>query len=194
MNVPGLYSLIQLEETSVDDPVSSSVFNRIAAVVNEALAIAQNSAVGSLEISLLTEAQFQNQKGATWVLVDGRSVVGSVYQSTFGLTNIPDFRGLHIRGKDNGSGNNPAGDLPTGTTSGYSDNRIHTHPTTVLPTPGRLFGFWNTQITLSASPSAFQRGAPDFEIAPTPAFSIASVGVGEARPRNITVNYFIKIN
>jgi hypothetical protein len=199
MNVPGAYELIQLEETLFDAPIAGRLFNRVAAVVNEALSIAQSSAIGSVELSLLTETQFQAQKGDGWVLMDGRSVVGSGYATAFSLTNIPDFRGLFIRGKNNGSTNDFQGEFATGHVNATSNNRVHTHPVTLsiqqFPSGSTFFTFWNTQITMGGGGATQYHGAPSFELAAIPGqFQILPAGVLEARPRNITVNYFIKIN
>ena len=55
-------------------------------------------AVGSIQQSLLSEAQFQAVMGSTnWVLANGQGVSGSQYNAITGFTNVPDFRGCFIR-------------------------------------------------------------------------------------------------
>lgn len=54
--------------------------------------------IGSVVHSMLTEVQYQAQNGAGWVLMDGRSVVGSVYESITGNSVVPDGRGSSVRG------------------------------------------------------------------------------------------------
>lgn len=55
-------------------------------------------AVGSIQQSLLSEAQFQAVMGSTnWVLANGQGVSGSQYNLVTGFTNVPDFRGCFIR-------------------------------------------------------------------------------------------------
>ncbi len=55
-------------------------------------------AVGSIQQSLLSEAQFQAVMGTTnWVLADGQGVSGSTYQTLTGNANVPDFRGCFVR-------------------------------------------------------------------------------------------------
>jgi len=55
-------------------------------------------AVGSLQQSLLSEAQFQAVMGTTdWVLANGQGAVGSTYASITGNSNVPDLRGKFLR-------------------------------------------------------------------------------------------------
>jgi hypothetical protein len=58
-------------------------------------------AVGSIQQSLLTEAQFRTAMGPDgakrWVLADGRSVAGSAYAALTGSNNVPDMRGAFFR-------------------------------------------------------------------------------------------------
>jgi len=54
-------------------------------------------AVGSVQQSMLTEVQFQTEMGDQWVLMDGRSVVGSRYETITGNSNVPDATGAFIR-------------------------------------------------------------------------------------------------
>ena len=108
---------IQAESISFDQPVGESAQFAIAGVCNAFLQVLLP--VGSIINSMLTEAQFQTQLGnpspATWILSDGRNVVGSAYAQVAGVTNAPDLRGLFQRGKDNGRGLDPNGNLPLGT-------------------------------------------------------------------------------
>ena len=63
-------------------------------------------AVGSIQQSLLTEAQFQAVMGTTnWVLANGQGVSGSQYNNITGNANVPDLRGKFLRmvGGDSGS-------------------------------------------------------------------------------------------
>jgi hypothetical protein len=71
--------------------------------------------VGSIIQSMLTLAQFQSIVGTSWVLADGGSCSGSVYESITGNSTVPDARSVVLRGKDNGRGLNPAGDVALGT-------------------------------------------------------------------------------
>jgi len=57
--------------------------------------------VGSIQQSVLTEAQFLNTMPATerskWVLADGRDVTGTTYNTVTGDTHVPDLRGAYLR-------------------------------------------------------------------------------------------------
>lgn len=55
-------------------------------------------AVGSIQQSLLSQAQFQAVMGTTkWVLANGQGASGSQYSIITGNDNVPDFRGCFIR-------------------------------------------------------------------------------------------------
>jgi len=135
--------------------------------------------IGSVVQSMLTQAQFQAETSAGWVLMDGRSVTGSAYHTLTGSTTIPDARGVFLRSKNNGraDGNqNPDGDSALGT---FQDDAFesHTHTQNVGAhsgsvndnTGGAEFGYENSTIT-------------------------GATGGNETRPKNITVNTFIRIN
>jgi hypothetical protein len=59
-------------------------------------------AIGDVKTSFLTEAQFQTEHDSTWILCDGRSIVGTHLASVTGWINVPDLRGQFLRGKNNG--------------------------------------------------------------------------------------------
>jgi len=55
-------------------------------------------ALGSIQQSILTEAEFQAEMGTTdWVLMDGRNIAGSKLATLKGWTTIPDARGRFLR-------------------------------------------------------------------------------------------------
>jgi len=60
-------------------------------------AIANYFAVGSVQQSMLSEVQFQNELGTTWVIMDGRNVAGSRYEAITGNSNIPNAFGRFFR-------------------------------------------------------------------------------------------------
>lgn len=147
--------------------------------------------VGDVVTSMLTEAQFQNQRNAGWVLMDGRNVNGSKYSTITGNSNIPDARGLFLRGKNNGRIDglqNPDGDLAIGTyqsdafASHTHIQNSHNHSTNIpaLAASGTDGGpaYINTTASVTGSTTATNQNS----------------GGNETRPKNITVNYFIKIN
>ena len=146
-------------------------------------AIKDKGHVGDVKTSMLTEAQFQELHGQTWVLMDGRSVTGSDYESITGESTIPDARGQFLRGKNNGrnDGNeNPDGDLDLGTYQA-DEFKSHTHLSSGNFGPFGSEGSYSTNgLFANATTSAIAR--------------TSSTGGNESRPKNITINYFIKIN
>ncbi len=149
---------------------------------------AQAMPVGSIVPSLLMEAQFQAVAGNGWVLADGRSVAGSAYAVTTGNNNIPDLRGMFLRGRNSGGstagvrgdGNeNPDGVLALGTTQGdmfASHSHGYIHP-------------WSGGAMLDPSTPGQQTGGKR-----DVSHSSDAAGGNETRPKNVTVNYFLRIN
>jgi hypothetical protein len=151
--------------------------------------------VGDVKQSVLTEAQFQSLHGTSWVLMDGRSVAGSDLDTEFGVSTLPDARGVFLRSKNNGrsDGNqNPAGERAVGFLE--SDQmQGHKHG---MDKAGMGYGAgpgdgsWGRADTNSpANAWVYNVGNPSTDtINGTPRTG------AETRPKNITVNTFIKIN
>lgn len=149
--------------------------------------------VGSVVHSMLTEAQFQAENGFGWVLARGQSVVGSRYQTITGSPNAPDLRGVFLRGKNNGrstSSGNASADRALGTYEGDAIRNI-TGDIGIWANPESYSGvFANNGTTAQSRPGngSFSQWRANFNasrVVPTAA---------ENRPRNVTVNIFIKIN
>lgn len=155
-----------------------------ATVINQA----DGSGVGDIRDSMLTEAEFQAQNGAQWVLMDGRNVAGSKYATLKGVSTIPDGRGVILRAKNNGrsDGNqNPDGDSSLGT---FQSHQVvgHQHETNASGPGGGpgIFGGGAGYGTIGGFV-----GFGGYQAALT-----NTTGGNETRMRNITVNRFIKIN
>jgi len=179
MNLPHFFQKIQVEDVEFRASISESVAQRVGGVINKILDDLQKAAVGTVEMSILTEAQFQSLKGETWVLADGRNVSGSVYHSTTGRITIPDLRGNFLRG---------AVPLAVGNQQ-FNANLSHSH-TSAFSQSGAL----------GLAPVLDTAGGAD-EISTYPArvesdfdFDLSFEGGNENRPRNVTINHFIKIN
>ena len=148
--------------------------------------------VGDVVQSMLTEAQFQAERDSTWVLMDGRSVVGSDFEARTSLSNLPDGRGQFLRGKNNGrpaSEGNTSGEVSLGTeqADSFQGHAHGIHANHSDTGDGAGYGLINNNtfpiqsITPAGSTiNALADGTPRTS--------------GETRPKNITVNYFIKIN
>lgn len=135
--------------------------------------------VGDIIQSMLTEEQFIAENGAGWVLADGRSVVGSKYATLIGAS-IPDMRGQFLRGKNNGrnDGNeNPDGEVNPGTfqTSYVGEiTGLRQGNVSQYSTGGNTAGlfYWTGGVNNGYTYRSGQ----------------------ETRPKNVTVNFFIKID
>lgn len=150
-----------------------------------------SAAIGAIQSAILTEAQFQSQFGAGWVLADGRSVTGSKYHSLTANTVIPDLRGVVLRGRNNGrsDGNqNPAGELTLGT---FQNDALqgHKHQFTTINDDFNSSG---------GNPPGFaadSAGSRTWDVTNPLTSTYGSVRVDvETRSKNVTVNHFIRIN
>jgi len=138
-----------------------------------------SSAIGAVQPAMITEAQFQAQFGTGWVLADGRSVTGSKYTSITGNTVVPDLRGMILRGKNNGRSDgkeNPDGDSTLGL---YQADEFKSHDHTSY----RAIGGGLTQGLYGGS--SLDTGNTG---------NTLGRGGNETRMKNVTVNYFIRIN
>ena len=149
--------------------------------------------IGQMLQSMLTEAQMQSLYGTGWILADGRSVVGSTYASVTGASVVPDARGVFLRGKNNGRSDgkeNPGGDFALGT---YQEdgNKSHNHMMPFSdPIPGSV---GTTYGEATGQPNAVTEDGGG-TITSTRRHLTNVDGVLESRPKNLTVNTFIKIN
>ena len=139
------------------------------------------SSVGDVVSSMLTECEFQTERDTTWVLMDGRCVAGSDYACVTTSCTIPDARGIFLRGKNNSrnDGNeNPDGDSALGT---YQADTVESHQHTI-----------STQRVTNPNPG----GSGSFDTGGGGSVDVtgAAYGGNETRSKNITINYFIKIN
>ncbi len=166
--------------------------------------------LGAVVYSILSETQFQDINGEGWILMDGRNIEGSeLYQRT-GMKNIPDARGVFIRGmncnrndkhKDT-DGNRPLGHIQDDTTrlprirhfSGItSENGNHNHKYNVgntvnghkYKTKGGEFWPKHGPIPVLNTQHA---GNHQHNV------TINYGGDPETRPRNIALYVYIKIN
>lgn len=138
--------------------------------------------VGTIIESMLTEAQIQAQSGAGIILADGRDVTGSRYHAITGNTTVPDLRGVFLRGKANGSSRDVERAL-----GNYQEDAFQNH---------RHIGYNQMLATVRDLVSPTQGNSLDNT---STRFSGMVDGVtarisSETRPKNVTVNFFIKIN
>ena len=144
-----------------------------------------SSSIGSVKQSMLDEATFQSIHGTGWVLMDGRDVTGSDYDTiVFGGIggNIPDARGQFLRGLDTSGVVDPDGAGRVIGDSQVDDFKEHDHTIRYVATYDlRATGgtdMYGTNI------SSFNKDNPETDLR----------GGAETRPKNVAVNMFIKIN
>jgi hypothetical protein len=135
--------------------------------------------LGDIKESLLDEATFQSVHGTSWVLADGRNIAGTDLATLTGWTNAPDLRGVFLRGKDHGVGRNPDGDTALGT---YQLDDFASHDHTYTDRYDDDGSNVSTDVTNNAGEVVIENKTTGLS------------GGDETRPKNITVNFFIKIN
>jgi hypothetical protein len=146
--------------------------------------------VGDIKSAHMVESEFINRNGPGWILADGRNVAGSAWATMSGTSTVPDARGMFLRGKNNGRGDgnqNPASDRALGEFEG-DQMQGHVHGTNIhddsVGGGGRSFG----QMQFDNPNQIFTGGPVNDGTNGNP-----RVG-SETRVKNITVNYFIKVN
>lgn len=146
--------------------------------------------VGEIRTSMLDEVMFQTQMDETWVLMDGRSVAGSFYEQLTGLSTLPDARGQFLRGKNNGRNDgdqDPAGERVLGN---YQADAMQGHHHAV-----------EVSNVINAGSGGGAGGSSAYGTDVQEVLNPTSDGVNgtprtdnETRPKNIAINYFIKVN
>jgi hypothetical protein len=161
--------------------------------------VVSSGVIGEVKSCMLTEAQMQLAAGPGWILADGRSVAGSLYEIITGDSSVPDMRGQFLRGKNNGridGAEDPDGERDLGDSQVDALENI----------TGMVGRFVGRGINVSVASGAFALNgdnqsmfAGEFGSGGTAlgvdfdASRVASTS-SETRPKNIVINYFIKIN
>jgi hypothetical protein len=157
--------------------------------------------VGDVKYSMLTETQMQDEYGDDWILADGGDVTGSKYEALTGNSTVPDLRGVFIRGKNNSredgnenpAGENDLGDFENDTTRTPRNTAFTTNSDTHSHTFTKRYGSESSGgsyvWSINGSSSSSQSTSSD-----THSHSITGGGDDETRPKNVTLNAFIKIN
>lgn len=192
---------IQQQETRQRTSLTESLFARVGASINWIIENATEQ-VGDVVTSTLTEAQFQEQRNNKWVLMDGRDVSGSDYAAITGFTNIPDGRGVVLRGKNNGrddafaddEGERQIGSLQMDQMQRLTGQFRH-RSDTIGGSAGIEGGAFSGSNSGAAHGGASSQGRlVTFNSANSPNARVSATTEGETRMRNVCVNYFIKIN
>lgn len=188
---------IQIESIQTGAPTSEAALAAMGGAINYCLT--NIAPVGSVMTSFLDESTYQSQVGTGWILCDGRSVVGSQYQSLTGHTNVPDMRGLYPRMKNNGSSNDTHGELALG--AGYQDqNNSHVHAAGGLQVKAVQFGSGGSQsfnVVLYGSggtSTIMDIGSSVQNSSATPTPTGTTTTGTEVNPKTVVVNFFVRIN
>lgn len=177
----GLTSFSVLKNTLTDNGTLVS-FN------NENIWSSVGSTVGDVKQSLLTEEQFLSLNGNAWALMDGRDVTGSVYHAITGNTALPDMvtEGAFLRQVVDGR---VLGSYEADAMQGhFHENRVRSDvygsgdSRALIATSGADEGLLANGIDL------YVDGPKTDGINGTPRVA------NETRPKNIAINFFIKIN
>lgn len=160
----------------------------------------QRAKVGDVIHSMLTEAQFQAQRDSTWVLMDGRDLSitnpGSAYQALTGQSVLPDSRGRFLRGLDTSGTVDPdgasraLGSSQADALQGHFHKQYYSDNTGALNGGGSLYRNFvpATNANIAAVRNDHIRQPISDGINGTPRTA------KETRPKNVTINIFIKIN
>jgi len=160
-------------------------------------------AIGDIKASMLTLAAFQAKYGTGWVLADGSSCAGSRYALISGNSTLPEARGLFLRGKDYSAGNNPDGDSTLGA---YQVDNFqghyhsindpgHFHSAPIESGAAGSIACWFPSTTSGINGNTATKTTDLTVRAPSDDGSNGSPrSSSETRSKNITVNYFIRIN
>jgi hypothetical protein len=161
--------------------------------------------VGDVVYSILTPEQFSQVHGTGWVLMDGRAIDQQVdLRRLFNWTNVPDARGVFIRGMNLGrpkdSGDVGSDAQNNRAIASYQGDvfKSHFHHLSNADIGnqrnGDVFasalGQWGTTPMSNANFEYQQHGTgtPPF------LFKSSSVGDAETRPRNIALYTYIKVH
>lgn len=155
----------------------------------------QNAAAGVVN----SEVPMSYVEAHGWMFCDGRAldkktfpelfaVIGYLYGKNDQLFNLPDYRGMFLRGVDAGSGMDPdaasrLGPAGSGTSSGigsFQCDALQTH----------THGYQSVQLSApaQAGKAAGQTASDTSTSAPEKPAQVSA----ETRPKNIAVNYVIK--
>ena len=142
--------------------------------------------LGCIVASVLTEDDFKKANGDGWALCEGQSIAGSKLAEATGETTAPDLRGVFLRGKNDGRfpSGNKAGDVAEHDLGAYSPDTVGPHQHKIMiggeaPLPAGP--------ALTAAWSAHSSTQEDRLVRPYD-------GATETQPKNVTVNYYCKIN
>ena len=150
--------------------------------------------VGTVVASLLQPAEFAKEvgdpetfdiKGSKWTLADGKSVSGTRWAALRGNAPVPNLCGVFLRGKNNGK----RADVKETDLGQFSPDTVGPHEHNVR--------FYDPSGTGKGGASIWWDGGKPFKVEKDLDFVqgiVTSDSHPETSPKNVTVNYFLKIN
>ena len=191
------FDLIEPQQTSPKEGLTSfSVLKNNAnengvliSFNNENIWSSVGSTVGDVKQSMLTEEQFISLNGNAWALMDGRDVTGSVYHAITGNSELPDMitEGVFLR---QATGSRVLGSFQgdairniSGATGAHVTGAANSNQ------PGNPFYFGGTYTNMFSGVSGNNQSTGWIFDA-----SRQVPTATENRPKNIAINFFIKIN
>lgn len=151
---------------------------------------AEAQSLGDIRYSVLDSIQFQRLHGAGWIMMDGRPIQKSDLCTELEICQVPDARGVFIRGMNMGRAaatGDPEGDRAVG---GFQADVLGRHQHT-LPSPldqaGHTVNGNGTRARIDVDD-----GPPYSGIVWNTTTNFA--GATETRPRNVALYMYIKIN
>lgn len=156
------------------------------------MATINEGAIGDVKYSVLEPDKFVQVNGKGWVLMDKRGIVGSkLYELTDKkLGELPDARGVFIRGKNSGREGitgDPAGEREIGS---YQEDAYKSKSLSVKM--GKVCTVGSNEV----HKGLFSMNTTTQEVWPLEGYWISNGGENEheTRPRNIALYIYIKIN
>lgn len=168
-----------------------------------ASALADDSHVGDIQYSILSESHFQQLHGSEWELLKGQDVpADSKLHTLWGQPKLPDPRGVFLRCANHDQNpdlGNPEGELAIGTYRGDTFKKHNHSGSTGEDTPDHTHGHSHPGIYGNGGYAKGDNAGKNWHGGQTQGasnrhkHSIEWEGGEETRPRNITVNAFVKI-
>lgn len=145
--------------------------------------------IGQIIPADMTLTEWQNIHGTGWIIADGSSCVGSLYETITGHTIVPDLQDEFLRGV---SGSVTLGTAYPATTalptSAFTTSNPGNHTHTIPKQNGAATGNFDPSGSNSAGGSTVTSSGAGGHT------HTISGGDSETRPQNFGVNFFIKIN
>ena len=154
------------------------------------LSLADDSHVGDIRYSILSEVDFRKLHGNDWEILRGQAVPNdSALREYWRNGNLPDARGVFLRSANHGRAHNegnPEGTLPIGE---YRRDEIvmHNHP------HSHTWESEHSGFAAGGHTAHMQRTRYGNSGAVRTSTDTTCAGGAETRPRNITVNTFVKV-